>query len=194
MILGLCGLMGSLAGATLAAYLPLWALKTVFGSVVLAMAIWMGLGMPPRLAEQKREPKDKRWVFAALGFPIGVVGGLTGLGGGMLVVPSLIATMAFPMHLAIGTSAASIMLMCLGGIIGYVGNGMGVSGLLPYSIGYVNLLVWLCLVATSIPMAQVGARAAHALPAQKLRYIFVILMVYIGLKMIGVFGWLGLPV
>ncbi|MEA3253643.1 MAG: sulfite exporter TauE/SafE family protein, partial [Chloroflexota bacterium] len=185
---------GSLAGAMLAAYLPLWALKTVFGSVVLVMAIWMGLGMTPRLAEQKREPKDKRWVFVALGFPIGVIGGLTGLGGGMLVVPSLIATMAFPMHLAIGTSAASIMLMCLGGIIGYIVNGMGVSGLLPYSIGYINLLVWLCLVATSIPMAQVGARAAHALPAQKLRYIFVILMVYIGLKMIGVFGWLGLPV
>jgi len=43
-------------------------------------------------------------------------------------------------------------------------------------------------------MAQLGARAAHALPARQLRYVFVALMLYIGLKMIGVFSWLGLPV
>jgi uncharacterized membrane protein YfcA len=48
----------------------------------------------------------------------------------------------------------------------------------------------LCLAATSIPMAQLGARAAHALPAKPLMYIFIAFMVYAGLDMIGVFHWI----
>jgi uncharacterized membrane protein YfcA len=91
------------------------------------------------------------------------------------------------MHVAVGTSVASIILASLGGIAGYIVNGLGVSGLPPYSIGYVNLPIWLCLAATSIPLAQLGARAAHALPAKPLKYIFIVFMVYAGLKMIGVF-------
>jgi len=46
----------------------------------------------------------------------------------------------------------------------------------------------------SVPLAQLGAKTAHALPAKQLRYIFIALMVYIGLRMIGVFSWLGLPI
>jgi uncharacterized membrane protein YfcA len=91
------------------------------------------------------------------------------------------------MQIAVGTSVASIIFASLGGVVGYIVNGIGVSGLLPYSIGYVNLPIWLCLAATSIPLAQLGARAAHALPAKPLRYIFIAFMVYAGLRMIGVF-------
>jgi hypothetical protein len=35
--------------------------------------------------------------------------------------------------------------------------------------------------------------AAHRLPAKELKYFFIAVMAYMGLKMIGVFGWLGLP-
>ncbi|MCK5181687.1 MAG: TSUP family transporter, partial [Dehalococcoidia bacterium] len=86
-----------------------------------------------------------------------------------------------------GTSVAAIILTSIGGIVGYIVNGLGVSDLLPYSLGYINLPIWLCLAATSIPMAQLGARAAHALPAKPLRYILIAFMVYAGLDMIGVF-------
>jgi uncharacterized protein len=49
------------------------------------------------------------------------------------------------------------------------------------------LPVGLCLVMASVPMAQLGVRAAHALPARPLRYIFIGFMVYTGLRMIGLF-------
>ena len=49
------------------------------------------------------------------------------------------------------------------------------------------------LAVTSIPMARVGVRAAHRLPAPQLRNVFILVMFYVALKMIGVFGWLGLP-
>ncbi|MDH5781589.1 MAG: sulfite exporter TauE/SafE family protein [Dehalococcoidia bacterium] len=194
LVLGLCGLGGGLAGSTLATHLPERALKAGFGGLVLAMAIWMGLGMMPELAKQRTEPKDNPRLLPALGFPIGMVSGLTGLGGGALIVPALVLALNFPMHLAIGTSVTAIILTSIGGIIGYIIHGIGVSGLLPYSIGYINLPIWLCLAGMSVPLAQLGAKTAHALPAKQLRYIFIALMVYIGLRMIGVFSWLGLPI
>ena len=187
LILGSCALVGALVGATVAAHLPSEILETGFGGLVLAVALWMGLGLMPRLRREAEEPRENFRLVAACGFPIGVVVGLTGLGGGALIVPMLVLVLNFPMHIAIGTSVASIIFTSLGGIVGYIVNGLGVSGLLPYSIGYVNLPIWLCLAATSIPLAQLGARAAHALPAKQLRYIFIAFMVYVGLKMIGVF-------
>lgn len=193
LVLGLCGLGGGLAGSTLATHLPERALKTGFGGLVLAIAIWMGLGMMPKLAKQRAEPKDNPRLLPALGFPIGMVSGLTGLGGGALIVPALVLALDFPMHMAIGTSVTAIILTSLGGIIGYIVHGIGVPSL-PYSIGYINLLMWLCLAGMSVPLAQLGAKTAHALPAKQLRYIFIALMVYIGLRMIGVFSWLGLPI
>jgi uncharacterized membrane protein YfcA len=119
-----------------------------------------------------------------------VVSGLTGIGGGVLIVAVLVLALNFPMHTAVGTSVASIILASLGGIVGYIVNGLGVSGLPPYSLGYVNLPIWLCLAATSIPLAQLGARAAHALPAKPLRYILIAFMIYAGLEMLGVFNWI----
>jgi len=187
LILGSCALVGAVVGATLAARLPGEILEAGFGGLVLAVALWMGLGLMPKLRRGDEEPRENFGLVAACGFPIGMVTGLTGLGGGALIVPMLVLALNFPMHTAVGTSVASIMLASIGGIVGYIVNGLEVPGLLPYSIGYVNLPIWLCLAATSIPLAQLGARAAHALPAKQLRYIFIAFMVYAGLRMIGVF-------
>ena len=188
LVLGPSALVGAVVGATLAARLPAEILEIGFGGLVLAVALWMGLALMPKLRRENEEPRGNSWLLAACGFPIGMVTGLTGLGGGALIVPMLVLALNFPMHIAIGTSVASIIFASLGGIVGYIVNGLGVSGLLPHSIGYINLPIWLCLAATSIPLAQLGARAAHALPAKQLRYVFIAFMVYIGLRMIGVFN------
>jgi uncharacterized membrane protein YfcA len=190
LVLGSCALVGGLVGASLAAHLPEQILKTGFGALILAIAVWMGLGVMPRLRRKDAEPRENLALVAACGFPIGIVSGLTGIGGGVLIVAVLVLALNYPVHTAVGTSVAAIILGSLGGIVGYIVNGLPVSGLLPYSIGYVNLPIWLCLAATSIPTAQLGARAAHALPAKPLMYIFIAFMVYAGLEMIGVFHWI----
>lgn len=189
LVLGSCALVGALIGATLAARLPGAMLEKGFGGFVLAIALWMGLGMLPKFKKEDAEPHENLGVVAACGFPIGMVTGLTGLGGGVLIVSVLVLALNFPMHVAVGTSVASIILASLGGIVGYIVNGLGVPGILPHSIGYINLPIWLCLAATSIPVAQLGARVAHALPARPLRYIFIAFLVYAGLEMIGAFDW-----
>ena len=42
-------------------------------------------------------------------------------------------------------------------------------------------------------MSHGGVKAAHRLPEKKLRYLFIILLIYIALKMMGLFQWLNLP-
>jgi uncharacterized membrane protein YfcA len=188
--LGSSALAGGVVGGIIAAHLPGKVLEIGFGGLVLAIALWMGLGLMPRLAREGQEPRENLALAAGCGFPIGIVSGLTGLGGGALIVPMLVLGLGFPMQIAVGTSVGAIVLSSLGGSVSYAVNGLGVSGLLPHSIGYINLPIWLSLAATSIPLAQFGARAAHALPAKQLRYVFIAFMIYSGLRMIGVFSGL----
>ncbi len=183
--LGLCGSIGALVGATLAVHLPGEVLRVGFGGLVLAVALWMGLDTTLHLTKERGEQKESLFLLALCGFPIGMITGLTSIGGGILAVPLLVLAFGFSTHLAVGTSTAMIIFTSLGGVIGYMVNGVGISAL-PYSVGYVNLPIWLCLAATSVPMAQLGAKVAHALPAKQLRYAFIAIMVYVGLKMLGV--------
>jgi len=184
--LGSLGLAGALSGAVLAVhFVPGGALKTAFGGVVLAGALWMVLDATLKLTRQRGEPRENLALLALCGFPIGLVTGLTGLGGGILVVPLLVVVAGFPVHLAVGTSTAVIAFTSLGGVVGYMVSSPGLSPL-PYSIGFVNFPIWLCLAATSVPMAQLGTKVAHALPARQLTYLFIAVMVYVGLRMLGV--------
>jgi len=190
-IMGLCGLVAAFGGATLATHLKGTVLKIIFGVVVLAGGIWMLIRRP---LENGQEPKNNPWLWIAWAIPIGLVTGITGLGGGIVAVPVMVLALKFKMHNAIATSLAMIIFTSTGGVIGYIINGLGIPNLPAYSIGYVNLLRWLLLAVTSIGMAQVGAMTAYRLPAKQLRWMFIAVMFYIGLRMLGVFEWLGWPI
>ena len=190
LVLGGCGMLGALGGATIASHLPGEALKIAFGSVILTGGIRMLTARPPEVAE---ESKDNPWLWAAWGIPIGIITGLIGIGGGVLMVPVMVLMLKFKMHQAVGTSTAMMILTSLGGLIGYIVNGLGVTGIPSPHIGYVHIWSWLALASTSIAMVQVGAVTAHKLPARELRWIFIAVMFYMGIKMIGIFDWLNLP-
>jgi len=185
LIMGSCGLACAYGGATLAIRLPGPTLKIIFGAVVLAAAIRMLILRP---VEANEEPKNNPWLWLACGVPIGLVSGLTGLGGGVIAVPIMVLALKFKMHNAVATSLVVVMITCIGGIIRYILGGQGIPDIPAYSIGYVNLQSWALLAATSIGMAQIGARIAHRLPAKQLRYVFIGVMFYMGLKILGVFG------
>lgn len=191
LILGACGAIAALAGSTLAAHIPGQTLKTGFGVFILVMSARMLIGIKSEGVASDWESSPRTIYVVALGLTMGVIAGLTGLGGGALMVPALVLLFHFPMLRAVATSSAAIIFTAPGGIIGYIVNGLGVPGRLPYSVGYVNVAVFLALVALSIPMAQLGARTAHAVDGRKLRLLFVVLMVYVGLRMTGFFEWLG---
>lgn len=190
-IMGLSGLAGAFIGGTIAAHAPADLLKTIFGLVVLAGALRM---LFAGKITPGTEPKTNPLYYVIWGFPVGIISGLSGIGGGVLMVPILVVGMGFSMLQAIGTSSVAIALNAIGGVSSYAINGMGVPGRPPYSIGYIDLLQFILLAGTAIPAAQLGVRFAHLIPAKQLRYIFIALMFYIGLRTIGVFAWIGLPI
>jgi len=189
-IMGSRSLIGSFGGATIATHLPGAALKIAFGAVLLVS----GVRMPnSRLPEIEEAPKDNPWLWVAWALPIDIVSGLLGIGSGILAVPVMTLALKFKMHNAVATSLAMMILTSIGGVIGYIINGIGVPNSPAYSMGYINLQSWFLLAVTSVCMAQFGAITAHRLPTKQLKYIFIAIMFYMGLKMLGLFDWLGWP-
>lgn len=189
-IMGCCSLVGSFIGAGITAHLPGGALKIAFGVIALLASVRMVVGALPSAEEA---PRNNVWLWIACAFPIGIITGILGIGGGVMVVPVLVMALRFSMHQTVATSLGMMIFTSIGGSIGYIVNGLGVSGLPPWSIGYVNLPAWALLTVSSIAMAQVGAIVAQRMSARWLRYTFAILLFYVGLRMIGVFEWLGWP-
>jgi len=188
--MGGIGLVFAFGGATLAAHLPGSALKIAFGAIILLSAIRMLTARQPKI---EAEPRDNPWLWAGWAIPVGLLSGILGIGGGVLLIPVMVLALRFKMHNAVATSLAVMLFTSAGGVIGYLVNGLGVPGLPAYSIGYINLASWFLLAVTGVGMAQVGAITAHKLPARQLKYIFIAVMFYMGLKMLGVFDWLGWP-
>jgi len=189
-IMGLAGAAGAALGAGIATHLTGQTLKIIFGSAIVAGAIRMLTSKPPQV---KPQPETSALKLVAWALPIGVLTGLIGIGGGVLMVPIMVLALGFSMHQAVGTSTAMMLFTATGGCVSFIAHGMGIEKLPPYSVGYVNLAAWGALALTSVPMAQAGLKLAHLLDQQRLKLVFIIVMLYMGLKMMGVFGWLGLP-
>ena len=189
--LGVAAAMGAFLGAFIASHLPGKILTVAFGIAVILGALRMLTAKPPQITE---EPSDSIAAFILWGIPLGIVSGIIGIGGGVLMIPIMVFFLKFKMHQAVGTSTALMIFTAIGGSLSFLINGLGIEGLPPYSTGYLNWLQWILLAGCSIPLAIVGAKTAHLLPAKKLKYIFIAVMFYMGLKMTGVFAWLHLPI
>ncbi|SKA83478.1 hypothetical protein SAMN02745704_01652 [Paucidesulfovibrio gracilis DSM 16080] len=189
-ILGLTGAGGAFIGAWIASILPAKILTVLFGLAVILGGLRMLTAKPPQAAQA---PVQRLAPYVLWGIPLGIVSGLIGIGGGVLIIPILVFCLGFQMHQAVGTSTALMIFTAVGGVLSYLVHGWGTPGLPPWSTGYVNWLQFALLAGCSIPMAVVGARAAHLLPAKQLKQVFVLVMFYMGLKMTGVFALLGLP-
>ena len=189
--LGVAAAMGAFLGAFIASHLPGKVLTVAFGIAVILGALRMLTAKPPQITE---EPSDSIAAFILWGIPLGIVSGIIGIGGGVLMIPIMVFFLKFKMHQAVGTSTSLMIFTAVGGSVSFLINGLGVQGLPPYSTGYLNWLQWILLAGCSIPLAIVGAKTAHLLPAKQLKYIFIAVMFYMGLKMIGVFAWLCLPI
>ncbi len=194
MFLGFAGFFGGTIGAFIATNSPVQFLRIVSGIIILASALWMLKSHPPENGKgNDGQGSSKDLYYLLWGFIGGLSSGLLGIGGGVVMVPILTILLKFRIHQAIGTSMAFIIMASLGGILVYISQGLSVPGLPPYSLGYINLVQLVALAGTSIPMAQLGVLTAHRLPGKQLRYLFIIILIYISLKMMGIFEWLNLP-
>jgi uncharacterized protein len=107
-LFALCGVTGAALGSTLGKYTDGQKLLTMFGMLMVAVAISMGIGAQGgSKAEIRLERANGLWI-ACIGVVVGALAGFFGIGGGFLVVPGLVAATQMPLILAIGSSLVSV--------------------------------------------------------------------------------------
>jgi hypothetical protein len=104
-----------------------------------------------------------------IGAAAGVFAGLFGIGGGIIIVPSLILLAGFPLVKATGTSLAAILLPV--GILGVIAY---------YRAKIIDLRASAFLAAGLLTSVVVGAWLANTLPVDLMRRFFALFCLYVG--------------
>jgi uncharacterized membrane protein YfcA len=114
-------------------------------------------------------------IFLAIlsGLGAGTITGFFGVGGGFILVPTLVLVLQIPMTVSIGTSLAVILLPALIGTLIHVQS------------GYMEVGLWLPLAASGMVASQLGARCMLWFPAKILRRLFQGLVFSAALFMLG---------
>jgi len=111
-------------------------------------------------------------ISVVIGAVAGMIAGLTGIGGGMLLVPLLAGVLLLEQHQAHGTSLAVIF-------------PIGVAGLIAYAIhGNINWVFVLVLATGSLVGVVLGAKLMMRMRARHLRWLFSALVVVLGILMV----------
>jgi uncharacterized membrane protein YfcA len=106
-----------------------------------------------------------------IGYIIGFVGAIMGIGGGFLLVPMLIYLLRVPTSVVIGTSmVVTLVTMAMATMLHAATNHL------------VDAVLALILMAGGVIGAQFGARAGQKIAAHRLRLLLGILVVLVGLR------------
>ena len=185
--------LGALSGGLVGAVLSRGVLSAIFGVVMMAAAVYMGLGR--RSAPEIPEEGDSLGVLGAryqdahqgidiryrvrrlplgmfLGYVAGNVSGLLGVGGGFMTVPSMRLLMAVPMRAAVGTSSMMLGATgCAGAAVyfarGLVDPGVAVPVVLGVAVG-----------------AFVGSRVAVRIKSSILVTVLAVVLFFLSVQMI----------
>jgi uncharacterized protein len=179
---------GVLAGSVTARYAPERLFKIVFVMVAYSAATRLLLA---RDSWKFGEDFPKGPLMKLYGFVVGLLSTLMGVGGG-LFLNLLMTFYGRPIHQAVATSSALAVLISIPGAIGYVYAGWpaaahypAVAALqLPYALGYVSLIGAVLVMPTSLLIAPLGVRAAHAMSKRTLEMAFGYYLLIVGSRFV----------
>ncbi|XYK82394.1 MAG: sulfite exporter TauE/SafE family protein [Labrenzia sp.] len=171
---------GVISGAMIAGNMSGGALTLVFGVVALLVSANMLLRKEGSALADKLPGSP---IKELLGFLIGGISVMMGIGGGTLGVPTL-TLFNYPIRKAVGTAAAIGLIIAVPGTLMSIFFGWGAEGLPPLSLGYVNLIGFFLIIPASTFAAPLGAKIAHAIDPSKLKLIFALFLGFTGLRMI----------
>src|SRR3984957_2789119 len=100
----------------------------------------------------------------ALSLAAGFVGALSGLGGGVFIVPGLVILAHIPMHIAVGASLISVVATSAGASVAFVRD------------GWTNLRVAMILECATVTGAVTGAYMAGVISPPVLELMFAFMM------------------
>jgi len=177
-------LAGVLTGSVIARYAPERLFKIVF--------VMVAFGAAARLLSARAEFKlgddlPKGPLMRSYGYFVGLLSTLMGIGGGLFA--NLLMTLyGRPIHQGVATSAALAVLVSIPGALGYVYAGWPVATRFPdvlalqfpFAIGYVSLIGAALVMPTSLWIAPLGVRVAHAMSKRTLERAFGVYLLIVG--------------
>lgn len=117
---------------------------------------------------------DAPWYyFLLLGVVAGIAAGMFGIGGGVIIVPTLVAFLHYDQKHAVGTSLGALLLpVGLPGVLRYAGEGV-----LDIPVA--------TMVAIGLALgAIIGARIALKLPSKTVKRLYGVFLIFIALRFI----------
>ena len=128
-------------------------------------------GLPLKL----RFKQSKIYVSAipvwTIGFVIGLLGAMMGIGGGFLLVPALIYLLRVPTNVVIGTSMVMTLVTMVAATVLHAATNISVDAVLA-----------LILMVGGVMGAQFGARAGQRIRSEHLRLLLGILVLAVGVR------------
>lgn len=130
-----------------------------------------GAADPASVPEPEARPV-RWWVLALVGVVGGLLSGAFGVGGGIIMVPLLLAYAAMDQRQAAATSLAAIIPTAVAGAGTYLVN------------GEVDVPVALLVAAGGVAGAYLGARLLRRIPLGWLRWMFVALLLGVAVRLV----------
>lgn len=137
-----------------------------------------------RMALSKRQQAQKELSdmnppkYTLVGMFTGVISGLTGVGGGIIMVPAFNNIFKLPIKIAMGLSTATILVMSVSNVIQY-GFVDAVSSTFKVQYGYLVFDVLIYPILSVLIFAPLGVRAANRINSKWLKVVFVLLLFFI---------------
>lgn len=172
-------ILGSLIGALIGDLLSSDVLKLFFALFSCLLGLQFMRPSFSFLDKKHRTPSKMRW--GVYGTGIALISNLLGIGGGILTVPTLIYH-HIPEKQAIGTSAATGVLITFIGALFYLYFGMN-ERVYPHTLGFIYLPAFFIISFISVIAARYGAILSNHLSPPLLRRIFGVVLLMIGLLM-----------
>lgn len=173
--------LGIMLGAVLGVFTVIQLDGQLLKRLIGIFAVIVALRMLSKRSASGKAPIPSRLILGVAGSVIGWVSSMFGIGGGTLSVPFL-SRCDIDMKKVVGTAAACGLPIAIFGAGTNMFVGQGVSDRPDWSIGYIYLPALLGVVVASVYFAKVGAKLAHRIPSEKLRSLFAVLLLLVGVR------------
>ncbi|AWU96873.1 sulfite exporter TauE/SafE family protein [Azospirillum ramasamyi] len=169
-------LIGVAIGSILLPFSSTEILQALFSIYIILVGLYIAFSHG-RFCFGQEPPKGAKMV--GISSVVGFIAAMTGTAGGTLTTPIL---SAFNMRLerAIAISAATGLITGTVGAIGYIIGGWNAKDLPSYSLGYVDIIIFLVMMPTVSIAAPIGVSVSHKMNEKTLQITYAILLIVIG--------------
>ncbi|MCE4602655.1 MAG: sulfite exporter TauE/SafE family protein [Desulfurococcales archaeon] len=166
----------TIPGSYLGAYLVSLVDPTILEYIVAAFILWYSARLIYRALRQHPKMPERRRrspvLVALAGIIVGLIAGLTGTGGGALLVPLMVSGLGMSIHEAVATSMYSMSMAAVAAAVRHQMSGEIVySVAIPFALG-------------AIIGAMLGPRIALSMNARRLRIVIGIVLAIVGVRML----------